>query len=550
MLDQLDGAAIARWGRAGLAELTRQRAEIDRLNVFPVADADTGTNLMFTMQSAMHAVDRLPAADAECAGAVSAAMAAGATHGARGNSGIILAQVLRGIAEVARAGPLTAATLGQALERAAVLARRAVGAPVEGTVVTVLAAAAAAGSDTAAGADTAGSGGASLARVADAAAGAATLALRRTPTQLPLLAAAGVVDAGARGLVVLLDALVAVVAGAVPDRPSADPAVVPAAVASAEPAPLELPPAGEYEVMFRVADTDETRIDRLRDRLARLGSSVTVGGDGAGDWSVHVHCADAGAAVEAGVAAGRIHRVRITGLAGVAVSGAEAALPPADPTSGRGILALVAGSGAADLFTAEGATVLRVDQPIAGADLLAAIRSMPHREVVVLPNGALPAQELVAIGVAARDGRREVLLLPSAATVQGLAALAVHDPARAVVDDVFTMSEAAAGTRWAALRIATERALTMVGECAPGDGLGLIGPEVVVITADAFSAGAALIDRMLGTGGELLTLLTGADAPADLVTRLSTHVAARHPGVDVVRYSGGQVGDLIQLGVE
>jgi uncharacterized protein len=184
------------------------------------------------------------------------------------------------------------------------------------------------------------------------------------------------------------------------------------------------------------------------------------------------------------------------------------------------------------------------------AALLAAIRRLPHREVLVLPNGALPAQELVAVGVAARDDHRDVLLLPSGSMVQGLAALAVHDAGRIAVDDAFAMSEAAAATRWGSLRAATERALTMVGTCEPGDGLGLVGHDVIVIDRDVRAAGQTLLDRMLGLGGELVTLLVGAAAPEGLAQELSDHVAAGFPGVEIMVYSGGQHADLIQIGVE
>jgi dihydroxyacetone kinase-like predicted kinase len=211
---------------------------------------------------------------------------------------------------------------------------------------------------------------------------------------------------------------------------------------------------------------------------------------------------------------------------------------------------VVAGDGAAELFEAEGAAVLRCDEPVTPAQLLAAIRSLGYGEVLVLPNGALSAQELVAVGVAARDENHSVQLLPSSSMVQGLAALAVHDRERVAVDDAFAMSEAAATTRWGSLRVAEERALTLVGTCERGDGLGLLGREVVVIAPDAAEAGRRLLDNVLGVGGELVTLLLGAEVPVGLADLLTDHVAKRHPGVEVLTYRGGQDGDLLQLGVE
>ncbi len=538
--DEMDGAALRLWSRLCLDDLEERRAEINALNVFPVADADTGTNLLATMRAAVQAADAAQAAAS--ANQVAAALARGATAGARGNSGIILSQVLRGIAEATTEGPLTATTLRAALHRAAALVREALSVPVEGTILTVLECAADCASACAE--DT-------LAEVAVAAADGAAKALGETPSQLGVLRAAGVVDAGARGLVVLLDALVAVVLGETPTRPEYLPGEFAAVAEAAE----VVDSAGDephFEVMYQLSDTDLARITRLRERLAELGDSVVVVGDGSGNWSAHVHCADAGAAVEAGLAAGALRDIRIESFAITAPVGRDHLEPPRPRDAGpadRGVLAVAAGSGAAALFEAAGAAVLGA-HPVTSAALLTAIRQMPHREVLVLPNGALPAHELVAVGVAARDAHRDVLLLPSGSMVQGLAALAVHDRGRIAVDDAFAMSEAAAATRWGALRAASHRALTMVGTCEPGDGLGLVGHDVVVIDRDVRGAALTLLDRMLGLGGELVTLLMGADAPAGLAEELSAHIARSFPGVEVTVYSGGQQGDLAQIGVE
>ncbi|UAK35754.1 DAK2 domain-containing protein [Nocardia asteroides] len=594
----MDGTALLRWGRTCLAGLEHRRAEINALNVFPVPDADTGTNLLATMRAAVEAGEAAAAQRANSGGsvahAVAVAMAHGATVGARGNSGIILSQVLRGVADAVDGGPFTADSLRAALTRASELVREALSVPIEGTILTVLdcAAAAAAGCPDQA-----------LGDVALAAADGAAKALGDTTFQLGVLRQAGVVDAGARGLVVLLDSLVTVTRGAAPARPEYPRPPTAARIAP----PREAEP--QYEVMYLLADSDEPKVAALRARLGELGDSVVVVGDGVGAWSAHVHCADAGAAVEAGIAAGKLSRIRVENvalgsrpdvLAGsgdlvAADRGGRArtedrtnpgdracdsrvppmrtedvtgSAPPADSTqvvagslgpataaapgtpADRGILAVVDGAGAATLFEDAGAVVLAGDEPVAATTLLAAIRRMPNREVLVLPNGALPAHELVAVGVAARDAHRDVLLLPSASMVQGLAAMAVHDRGRIAVDDAFAMSEAAATTRWGSLRVATERALTMVGTCAPGDGLGLTGHDVVVIERDVRTAGRTLLDRLLAFGGELVTLLMGAAAPDDLGDELAAHIAQNFPGVEVIVYSGGQQGDSVQIGVE
>ncbi|MGW0182091.1 DAK2 domain-containing protein [Nocardia sp. NPDC003345] len=564
----LDGAGLLRWGRACVSGLAARRAEIDTLNVFPVPDSDTGTNLLSTLRAAVAEAEGAAGGPGApiAADRAAAALARGAVAGARGNSGIIIAQVLRGFAEATSGPVLTAAGYRAGLLRAAALVRESLSRPVEGTILTVL---------DRAGAAAAGCPGADLAAAARAGAEGAGRALDETRDQLDVLRAAGVVDAGARGLLVLLDELVAVLTGAAPIRREYAVAEEPDAARSAAREP-------RYEVMYRIAAAGAAPAAELRVRLDRLGDSVVVAADGAGGWSVHVHCADAGAAVEAGLEMGRPADIRIEFLAenppvrsgaphdpqtargrtstpcgGDPRSGVRAGADRPRRTAGRsaepadrGVLALAAGTGATALFEAAGAVVLGAEPALGSPALLAAIRGLPHREVLVLPNGALPAQELVAVGAAARDAHRDVLLLPSASMVQGLAALAVHDRSRIAVDDAFAMSEAAAATRWGALRRARGRALTMVGTCGPGDGLGLVGHDVVVIDADTRTAGETLLDRMLGLGGELVTLLVGAEAPAGLADGLAHHIGAEFPGVEVTVYSGGQRGDLIQIGVE
>lgn len=563
----MDGRVLTSWARTAVAGLEARCEEINSLNVFPIPDADTGTNLLFTMRAALEAIDKYAGNDGHQTDVrqVAIALARGAVAGARGNSGVILSQVLRGVAEAAVTGVVDTRTVRTGLLMATNLVTDAVSYLVEGTIVTVLRCAADAAAEF--------PDDAPVADTARSAADAAAAALARTPGQLDALGTAGVVDAGGLGLVVILDAFVAAVTGERPVRAPIAlrvPCRLPSPDSGTESSDVELPDAGDdlahrghhsacesshqdFEVMYLVADTDEARMAELRNALDELGDSTVIVGDGDGGWSVHVHCADAGAAVEAGLDAGRLHRIRVSSFL-VDAREQGSLLPPVrtrPDQDDRGIVAVVAGDGAADLFSGEGATVLRCDAaPVTRAQLLGTIRQLGRREVLVLPNGALSAQELVAVSAAARDSRHEVLLLATSSMVQGLASLAVHDPEREAVDDAFAMSEAAAATRWGSLRIARERALTYVGTCEPGDGIGLMGHEVIVIEPDAVAAGKRLVDVVLGAGGELVTLLMGAEAPAGLDTELADHISQRHPGVEVMVYHGGQPGDLLQLGVE
>jgi len=140
--------------------------------------------------------------------------------------------------------------------------------------------------------------------------------------------------------------------------------------------------------------------------------------------------------------------------------------------------------------------------------------------------------------------------IPAASMVQGLAALAVHDPERRLVDDGFTMARAAGGARHGSVRLAAQEALTWAGTCRPGDGLGIAGDEVVIVGDGLVTAGAGLIDVLLAAGGELVTVLTGHDVDEDVAAALIEHVREHHPGTEMVTFHTGHVGDALLIGVE
>ncbi|WP_344279874.1 DAK2 domain-containing protein [Actinomadura napierensis] len=525
----LDAVAVRRWCRLAADALGRTRGEIDALNVFPVPDRDTGTNLHLTVLAAADAADALPsgAGTAETWRAVSQA----ALLGARGNSGVILSQVLRGMAEVlgAAARP-DGEALAEALRHASVVARTAVEHPVDGTILSVLDEAAPAGSS---------ASGAGFAGTARAAADGARRALRRTTGQLDVLARSGVVDAGAAGMCVVLDALAAVITDEYPEHYE-----VPARTAGTAPAPADDPgPEGPgYEVMY-LLDAPDAAVHRLRETLDGLGDSlVVVGGDGL--WNVHVHVDDAGAAIEAGMAAGRPHRLRVTYLHAVTGDGHPA-------HAGRAVIAVTAADGLAALFEEAGARVVRREPgavpPLA---VLAEAILAAGDEVVVLPNEPEVLALAEAAAERARDGGARIAVVPAKASVQGLAALAVHDPLRRFGDDVIAMTRAAGATRFGHLEVAAQEAVTSVGLCRPGDVLGLIEGDVATIGGDVAQVARHVLDRMLSGGGELVTLVAGRYAPPGLAEALEEHLRGAHPDVEVGVYDGAQHRYPLLIGVE
>ncbi|MER7222746.1 DAK2 domain-containing protein [Streptomyces rubradiris] len=555
-----DALAVRTWCSLALRALGRAREEIDAINVYPVADGDTGTNLYLTLESAATAVEAVFAGyetgRAEPSlGDAARAMAHGALIGARGNSGTILAQLLRGMAQVlAGAGETSAAAradgpaLRLALRRAADSARQAVAHPVEGTVLTVASAAA----------DAAEEAGDDCRTVARAAYEGARAALAATPEQLGVLRRAGVVDAGGRGLVTVLGALVEAVTG----EAVREPAGSAGSVSGAGPAGRGTEPAcqgesgddrGEaggpaFEVIY-LLEADDAAVARLRARLDALGDSlVVVGGDGL--WNVHVHVDDAGAAVEAGVEAGRPYRIRITHFGhGEPHPGRER---PSGAPAQRAVVAVVPGEGLAGLYGEAGATTVlaRPGEPPASGELVQALRRAHAHEVVLLPNDAELRHTAGAAAEQARTEGIRVALIPTRSAVQGIAALAVHEPRRRFDEDVVQMTAAAGATRYAEVVVAERQSWTTAGICQAGDVLGLIDGDVAVIGTDVTATARTVLDRMLQSGGELVTLVVGDEAPETVAAHLEARVRESYLAVDTVVYRGGRQGALLLIGVE
>ena len=514
----LDASVLAAWLARAAEGLAVGCADIDALNVFPVADGDTGTNMLLTMQAGASAARTAAAGGADLVGVAEAAASA-TLDAARGNSGVILSCYLQGVAAGLEAAvSADGAGVQTALATAADSAYAAVSDPVEGTILSVARAAAKAAGD----ADTG-----ELLGILRAAGAGARAELARTTEQLPALSAAGVVDAGGQGLVVVLDALTDTVAGIdVAVRPE----ITPARPTSAP------PPTFAYEVHY-LLDAPTDAVPELRQRLAALGDSVAIV-SAADVHNVHAHVDDVGAAIEAALDLGRPHRISVTRFADQPVASRVVVLCPA--------------GGLADLFRAAGAIAVEVgdDDNAVATGLTAAVCAADTRSVVVLPNARAFREVADAAAAAARSAGRAATVVPTRSPVQGLAALAVHDPERRPDDNAVAMSAAAAATRYAEVTRATYDALTSAGPCRAGDVLGLIDDDVATIGDDIDAVARELVDRMLIGGGELVTIVLGADAPASLGSLLSDYVQATRPAVEAVVHHGGQPNYPVMIGVE
>ncbi len=513
------------------------REEIDALNVFPVPDGDTGTNMFLTLDAAVRGVG--DTTDDSLTEVLTGA-ARGAFLGARGNSGVIFSQMFRGVAGVfenssdaASGGRLFA----DALLEGARAGYGAVVEPVEGTMLTVFRVAADAASAVA-------DEGASLARVVRTAVTTADDAVLATREQNEKLRRAGVVDAGGRAVAVVFAAMDTAMTGRPMSRPSG--LRVPTEPGAPEIRPGEDLVAGgpAYEVMY-LLEADDGKVSGLRDELAALGDSLlVVGGDGL--WNVHVHVDDVGAAVERGVEVGRPFRIRVTHFAD------QVSAEPRHLRSGRAVIAGVAGRGLEELFSAAGATTVSATSGSLAStqEVLDALLAAHVAEAVVLPNHRELIPSAQAAAREAGEHGVHVAVVPSRTQVQGVAALAVHQADHPFDADVVAMTSAAGHCRDGAVTIAAKKAMTTAGICQPGDVLGVVGGDFVEIGDDPLTVATKVLARMLAIGGELVTIIAGEDAPHGLADAVVEQLADTHPEADCICYDGGQRRYLLLLGVE
>jgi uncharacterized protein len=548
-VDRLPAASVRRWVITYRDAVHVHAERLNRMNVYPVPDGDTGTNMARTLDAAVAELDAVPDGDLD---ATLRAVSHGSLMGARGNSGVILSQILRGFSGILQvAGEATAATVAAGLQAGATAAYGAVLKPIEGTILTVAREAAAA-------AGRAADAGGALRDVVLAARDAGEEALDRTPELLPVLKHAGVVDAGGAGYLLMFDAGLHVLDG----RPLPDPGPV------AEPDPAGLADLAHrgggdvselrYEVMYFL-DLDDGHIEQFKQAWGEIGDSiVVVGGDGL--WNCHVHTNDIGAAIEAGLAdGGRPSQIRVTDLfdevdeehrareaALHAVAGSAdaarshlgaAGLPPVTCA----VVAVCAGSGLTELFGQLGVqAVVTGGQTMnpSTAELLDAVGRVNADEVVVLPNNKniIPVAEQVD---ALSD--KIVQVVPTRSIPEALAALVVYDPEASAVENRAAMASAAGTVVTGEVTQAVRAASSPVGPVAAGDWIALrAGAGIVAVAPTVDAAVTGLLDRLLTPDRELLTMITGAQAGRDTTDAVLSWLAVHRPAVEVEVHDGGQ----------
>lgn len=517
------------WLRQATEIVVASADALDAMNVFPVPDADTGTNLRLTLAGIVRALPAVRSGAAERPPVLDTLVSA-AISAAHGNSGAILAEMFTSACrslehDSARLPGLPPGVLlAQLLRTVATAARRAVARPVAGTILTVA-------DDTASAAGQAATTDANdVLGVALAAQIGAQESLARTPSQLPVLATAGVVDAGGQAYKLLVDVLVEVLGG-----PAAVPLALPAIstrTPRSRPASVQ-----KYEVMYALEGASPSSLDRLRERLSELGDSVVVVGEET-MAQVHVHLGDAGSAVEAALGIARLSGIRVT------------ALPEQPEVARRSVICVVAGAGLAAAVAALGGLPLlaAVDEVVPGA--LAELVERTCGDVVILPNDAGTLETAGELAARLRVGGRRVAVIPTLSQVQGLAALGVHEPTADFDAVVVAMSSAVGHVRYGAVSVAERPALTGTGRCEPGQVLGAVQGNVVEIGASVVEVAWRVVERLLLTGGELLTLVAGIGADDTLVPELTARVRRSNPGLDVEVVAGHQPRYLLLVGLE
>jgi len=588
-LATLDSAALAEAIRTYRAALDQHRITIDRLNVYPVPDGDTGTNMALTLAAVSEELGQSGPGRADICRAISH----GALMGARGNSGVIVSQLLRGFVSALAPGdddpdgelPIDAELLTEGLLAASAAADGAVMRPVEGTILSVARASAQAaerrlGESFADGhGDEDGAGG--VAAVLESAKLAGQAALEATPRQLPVLADAGVVDAGAAGYLLLLDALLCVVDG----RPLPDEVELPAEVAAviapgnaggsirSDPVDpvaeqrAELhshldgcdgdghdahdPSRTRYEVMF-LLDAPDENIDRFKAAWDGMGDSIVmVGGDGL--WNCHIHTDDIGPVIEAGIDVGRPHRIQITDLheqvAGLgahgAHGGADAHTGCSTATADRAqvecaVVAVSPAAGLDGLFTALGAQeIVTGGQTMnpSTAELLAAVTAAPSQQVVVLPNNSniVPVARQVGAQTA-----KQVEVVVTTSVPAGLAALIGYDPDASADANATSMSDAADAVLAGEVTRAVRATTSPIGNVAAGEWIGLTSDGIAASGENPAIAAVGLLAHMLRPGHELLTMIEGAGADDAHTREVASWLADYWPDVEVEQHLGGQ----------
>jgi DAK2 domain fusion protein YloV len=527
----VDGPVFKQALLGSLSWLAANHEEANRLNVFPVPDGDTGTNMLLTLQSAVEDIKDSNAAEVS---KIAKLASHGSLMGARGNSGVILSQIFRGFARAVEGkSSLTPRELAAAFEEAANAAYRAVNKPTEGTILTVAREAGRAATAAAASPD------ASVPSVIAAAASGARDAVLKTPSQLQILREAGVVDAGGFGLQIILEGMLKTV------EESAFAAAVSQAAPKAMPSQvaLDLPEGGWGYCTEFLIEGNGLDLEVIRNQIEALGNSVLVVGEPE-LVKVHVHTDDPSRVITLAGGHGKLLKLNVGDMStqhkrileGDAVANNNKAPRP----NGVGLVAVVAGSGLVDIFRGLG-----VDAIVEGGqsmnpstqDMLMAIEAVPYSEVILLPNNRnviLAAKQVVGLTP------KKVHIIETHSVPEGVAAVVAFRPDRTGAENVATMKSEAQRVQTIEVTHAVRDTRSNGLKVKKGDVIGLINEKLEFAGADY----ADVVNKALGKLGpdsyELVTVYRGEGASDDELASLQSSIQSSFPGLEVEVQQGGQ----------
>jgi len=537
-LETLDPKNLANLMHCFRDALQDHKESLNSLNVYPVPDGDTGSNMAATLNSVVSEINSLEE-NAELENIIEA-ISHGSLMGARGNSGVIISQILRGfVSEIKSASRETidANLFSEALSAAAAAAYEAVGNPVEGTILTVV-------RETAEAAEKAVSEKFSLLPVAEIAREAAKRSLDSTPELLPVLARAGVVDAGGSGFLLMMDSLLHVI----DDRPMPEPEAVTVSVDA-----LILDVHDEtsnngtrYEVMYFLEAPDDS-IPDFKKAWSEIGDSIVVVG-GENIWNCHVHTNNIGAAVEAGISVGRPYDIRVTDLfEEVAENYHDHEIT--DPV-GCSVIAVANGDGIGEIFRSLGATrIVHGGQSMnpSTADLLEAAEATASEHVIILPNNS----NIVAVAEQVDSQTSKTVRVVGTHTVtEGFASLLGYDPEATSEKNQTGMSQASQTVESGEITTAVRGSTSEIGEIKKGDFLGLQKGKVTVIAATIVEATNNLLKEMISNEHEIVTLVAGEDSNEKETDEIVAWVNAEYEELEVEVHEGGQPLYLYYIGIE
>ena len=532
--------------RAGMTWLRTNQATVNLLNVFPVPDGDTGTNMCLTMQSAWDEVAKLQ--DASSIAEVVHAVAHGALMGARGNSGVILSQLWRGFSRALdKSVQMDAALFAHSLAEARDTAYRGVVRPVEGTILTV-------SKDIAEAADRAlAQGASSTLHILEAIVPAADASVERTQGLNPVLAEAGVVDAGGKGLFFLLEGMLRAAKGEPLDEALVS--VQPLSELALRSAGEVIEPGQDWEVVIDFRPQGQLKVESFYERLEAMGTSIQVG-EGDGIYRMHIHVADQREyePIDYVKSLGVISRLSIENLMlqmQDQAAGAARPLQLAKVADGQiAAVAVSAGAGLSRVLASLGvAAIVEGGQTMnpSTEQILEAINGLPTDRVVVLPNNK---NILLAAQQAAGVSDKQVRVVPSASVPQGMAALLSLDAGGDLDRVADGMTQAIRAVKTLEITSAT-RSVSLDGvRVKKGQYIGLLDDQLVVASDDLWEATRSLLGAAQAGSAELITVYSGEDLTPQQLGQIAEQIRAAFPEQEVELLDGGQPHYPLMLSVE